>query len=201
MIVLRHFQAGSSATAASVSSIPIINAGDGPGQHPTQVTLSQTLLAECSLSLSSGLDRGHKHLISVTGILPRRHMGDKILFASWSHNTDFAAPSSIAPRHKPLPALYIGMMLPLHWYALASPRLQDIVATVVQCHALCAGFAGCVYNTAGAGKARQPQDRPGGGPGQWQDSQVSSLPALHVQRHQILLCRTRCGTDAGMSTP
>lgn len=37
LIVLRHFQAGSSRTAASVASIPIINAGDGPGQHPTQV--------------------------------------------------------------------------------------------------------------------------------------------------------------------
>ena len=44
VIVLRHFQAGSSATAASVSSIPIINAGDGPGQHPTQVIASDTLL-------------------------------------------------------------------------------------------------------------------------------------------------------------
>ncbi|BDA43342.1 Aspartate carbamoyltransferase, chloroplastic [Coccomyxa sp. Obi] len=39
VIVLRHFQAGSSMTAASVASIPIINAGDGPGQHPTQALL------------------------------------------------------------------------------------------------------------------------------------------------------------------
>ena len=46
VIVLRHFQAGSSATAASVASIPIINAGDGPGQHPTQVLLAQTLLPD-----------------------------------------------------------------------------------------------------------------------------------------------------------
>ena len=43
VIVLRHFQAGSSATAASVASIPIINAGDGPGQHPTQVIPLETL--------------------------------------------------------------------------------------------------------------------------------------------------------------
>ncbi len=35
-IVLRHFQAGSAKIAASVASVPIINAGDGPGQHPTQ---------------------------------------------------------------------------------------------------------------------------------------------------------------------
>jgi len=42
LIVLRHFQAGSSATAASVSSIPIINAGNGPGQHPTQVNIIES---------------------------------------------------------------------------------------------------------------------------------------------------------------
>lgn len=40
-IVLRHFQEGASKRAASVSSIPILNAGDGPGQHPSQVGLKQ----------------------------------------------------------------------------------------------------------------------------------------------------------------
>ena len=39
MIVLRHFQTGAAARAARVSSVPIINAGDGAGQHPTQATL------------------------------------------------------------------------------------------------------------------------------------------------------------------
>jgi len=38
-VVIRHFQAGSAKRAASVSKIPIINAGDGPGQHPTQALL------------------------------------------------------------------------------------------------------------------------------------------------------------------
>ena len=36
-IVLRHFQAGAAKRAAAVAGVPIINAGDGPGQHPTQV--------------------------------------------------------------------------------------------------------------------------------------------------------------------
>ncbi len=49
-IVLRHFQAGSSRTAASVASIPIINAGDGPGQHPTQVWTNLQLSAVMLLS-------------------------------------------------------------------------------------------------------------------------------------------------------
>lgn len=36
-IVIRHFQEGAAQRASSVASVPIINAGDGPGQHPTQV--------------------------------------------------------------------------------------------------------------------------------------------------------------------
>jgi len=39
IIVLRHNIEGSSALAASLSSVPIINAGDGIGQHPTQALL------------------------------------------------------------------------------------------------------------------------------------------------------------------
>ena len=39
MIVLRHFAAGSARRAAAAASVPIINAGDGPGQHPTQALL------------------------------------------------------------------------------------------------------------------------------------------------------------------
>lgn len=38
-IVLRHNENGASRTAASVSQVPIINAGDGSGQHPTQALL------------------------------------------------------------------------------------------------------------------------------------------------------------------
>ncbi|MFH2133253.1 MAG: aspartate carbamoyltransferase, partial [bacterium] len=39
IIALRHFEIGSAKLAASVSSKPIINAGDGAGQHPTQALL------------------------------------------------------------------------------------------------------------------------------------------------------------------
>jgi len=38
-IVMRHDKTGSAAKAAQVSSVPIINAGDGMGQHPTQALL------------------------------------------------------------------------------------------------------------------------------------------------------------------
>lgn len=38
-IAIRHPQAGSSAAAASVANVPILNAGDGAREHPTQALL------------------------------------------------------------------------------------------------------------------------------------------------------------------
>jgi aspartate carbamoyltransferase catalytic subunit len=38
-IVLRHPEKGAAKKAAQVSNIPIINAGDGNGEHPTQALL------------------------------------------------------------------------------------------------------------------------------------------------------------------
>lgn len=39
VIVLRHNEEGAASRAAAVSPVPVINAGDGPGQHPTQALL------------------------------------------------------------------------------------------------------------------------------------------------------------------
>ena len=39
VIVLRHPEVGASKRAAKISNIPVINAGDGTGQHPTQALL------------------------------------------------------------------------------------------------------------------------------------------------------------------
>lgn len=39
IIVMRHFESGAAKRAAAIAEIPIINAGDGPGQHPTQALL------------------------------------------------------------------------------------------------------------------------------------------------------------------
>ena len=38
-IVIRHHEQGSAHRAAAVSPVPILNAGDGPGEHPTQALL------------------------------------------------------------------------------------------------------------------------------------------------------------------
>src|SRR5438093_8599432 len=39
VIVMRHYEVGAAKRAAAVSRIPVINAGDGVGQHPTQALL------------------------------------------------------------------------------------------------------------------------------------------------------------------
>lgn len=38
-IVMRHYEVGAAARAAKVSRVPILNAGDGAGEHPTQALL------------------------------------------------------------------------------------------------------------------------------------------------------------------
>ena len=54
-IVLRHFQAGSARAAASVSAVPLLNAGDGPGQHPTQALLDVYTIKRELGSLDGGV--------------------------------------------------------------------------------------------------------------------------------------------------
>ena len=39
VLVIRHYESGAARRAAEVARVPIINAGDGPGQHPTQALL------------------------------------------------------------------------------------------------------------------------------------------------------------------
>lgn len=39
VIVLRHYETGAAKFAESISTVPVINAGDGSGEHPTQTLL------------------------------------------------------------------------------------------------------------------------------------------------------------------
>jgi len=52
VIVLRHHRSGSAKRAAAVSPVPIINAGDGPAQHPTQALID----LYCIEKLKGGID-------------------------------------------------------------------------------------------------------------------------------------------------
>ena len=47
LIVLRHPEVGAAEVAADVASVPVVNAGDGQGEHPTQALLDvYTMFAE-----------------------------------------------------------------------------------------------------------------------------------------------------------
>ncbi len=46
VIVLRHPETGSAQTAADYASVPVINAGDGAGEHPTQALLDLFTIRE-----------------------------------------------------------------------------------------------------------------------------------------------------------
>ena len=45
-IVLRHYEKGSALKASEVSSVPVINAGDGIGEHPTQALLDLLTISQ-----------------------------------------------------------------------------------------------------------------------------------------------------------
>jgi aspartate carbamoyltransferase catalytic subunit len=47
LIVMRHPVEGAARRAAAVSDVPIVNAGDGPGEHPTQTLLDLYTMEEC----------------------------------------------------------------------------------------------------------------------------------------------------------
>jgi aspartate carbamoyltransferase catalytic subunit len=55
VIVMRHHEAGSAKKAAAAADIPVINAGDGAGQHPTQALLDMYTI-EDNFSSIDGLE-------------------------------------------------------------------------------------------------------------------------------------------------
>jgi aspartate carbamoyltransferase catalytic subunit len=50
-IVLRHPEIGSAERAAKVSNVPVINAGDGSGEHPTQALLDLSTITQAKKSV------------------------------------------------------------------------------------------------------------------------------------------------------
>ena len=64
-LVLRHPDIGSAARAARVSACPVINAGDGAGEHPTQALLDLYSMAR-ELAARRGVGEGDG---AVAGVL------------------------------------------------------------------------------------------------------------------------------------
>ncbi|KAL2653007.1 hypothetical protein R1flu_021135 [Riccia fluitans] len=87
LIVLRHFDSGAAKRAAEVANVPVINAGDGPGQHPTQALLdTYTIQREIGRldNIKVGLvgDLAYGRTVRSLAYLLARYTGVKIYFVA-----------------------------------------------------------------------------------------------------------------------
>ncbi|MAN23351.1 MAG: aspartate carbamoyltransferase [Gemmatimonadetes bacterium] len=87
VIVLRHYESGASQRAADVSEVPIINAGDGAGQHPTQSLLDMyTINREIgrleSISIALVGDLSHGRTVRSLCYLLAKYPNPKIYFVA-----------------------------------------------------------------------------------------------------------------------
>ena len=87
VIVLRHFEEGSVAKAAEISTAPIINAGDGKGQHPTQALLDLYTIWERfnrlnGLKVLVGGDLAHGRTVRSLVYLLSKFKGTEFIFCS-----------------------------------------------------------------------------------------------------------------------
>ena len=87
VIVMRHHETGAAAQAATVSKTPVINAGDGAGEHPTQslldaYTIYQSFGRLNNLNVVIGGDLRHGRTVRSLAQLLGRYKGNQINFVS-----------------------------------------------------------------------------------------------------------------------
>lgn len=87
IIVLRHHDTDAAKHAAAVSTVPIINAGDGMGQHPTQAlldlyTIYKELQRMAGLTVVMGGDLLHGRTVRSLSYLLAKFEGNRLIFVS-----------------------------------------------------------------------------------------------------------------------
>ncbi|MBT3304055.1 aspartate carbamoyltransferase [Candidatus Woesearchaeota archaeon] len=126
VIVLRHFETGSAKVASEVSSVPVINAGDGSGQHPTQAILDlYTIWREQggldNLTILMVGDLKYGRTVSSLCYLLGKFKDNKIIFISPSnlkiksgikeylekHDTNFEESSELNPHLQIADVIYL----------------------------------------------------------------------------------------------
>ena len=86
-IVLRHPEVGAAARAARVAPVPVINAGDGPGNHPTQAlldlyTIEKELGRLDHLRIGLAGDLRHGRTVRSLALLLSRFPGNQLVLIS-----------------------------------------------------------------------------------------------------------------------
>ncbi|HLD07187.1 MAG TPA: aspartate carbamoyltransferase [Candidatus Nanoarchaeia archaeon] len=86
-IVLRHHEEGSAQRAAEISPVPVINAGDGKGQHPTQTlldvyTIKRHLGGIAGLRIAMVGDLKNGRTVRSLSYLIGKYPGTSIVFVS-----------------------------------------------------------------------------------------------------------------------
>ncbi|MBN1619227.1 aspartate carbamoyltransferase [candidate division WOR-3 bacterium] len=87
IIVLRHYESGAAKAAVEVATVPIINAGDGSGQHPTQslldmYTIKQSFCGFEKLKVALVGDLENGRTVRSLSYLLAKYEGVKIFFVS-----------------------------------------------------------------------------------------------------------------------
>ncbi len=85
LIVLRHFETGAASRAVNVSTVPILNAGDGSGQHPTQAlldlfTIKKELGRLQNIQVVIGGDLAHGRTARSLAFLIAKYPGNSLVF-------------------------------------------------------------------------------------------------------------------------
>ena len=94
VIVLRHNEIGAAARAASVSEVPVLSAGDGAGEHPSQALLD-------TFTIAKELGRTDDLTVGLVGdLMYGRTVHSLIYTLSQFSNIRFLC---AAPSHTPLP--------------------------------------------------------------------------------------------------
>ncbi|HET9098535.1 MAG TPA: aspartate carbamoyltransferase [Candidatus Saccharimonadales bacterium] len=87
VIVMRHHQTGAAAKAAAVSKTPLINAGDGKGEHPTQALLDAFTIRQrfgrlSNLNIVMGGDLANGRTVRSLSQLLSQFKGNRLSFVS-----------------------------------------------------------------------------------------------------------------------
>ncbi|MFZ5559238.1 MAG: aspartate carbamoyltransferase [Patescibacteria group bacterium] len=121
IIVLRHPEVGAAERAAKVSLVPIVNAGDGSGEHPTQALLDL-------YTIRKELGRLDDLKIAMVGdLLYGRTIHSLIYLLSISHNIEVFL---VSPRELKLPEKYKSFLEKHKIKFSESDNLENIISKI-----------------------------------------------------------------------